>query len=62
MTAIAIGPLAAGDPARYAGLAGPADKIGGERLFPTLPTAVDAYEKWSRQHGPSPGREEAGSS
>jgi len=41
---------------------GLADKIGAELLFPTLPTAVDAYEKWSRQHGPPPGRDEAGSS
>ncbi len=33
------------------------DKIGAERLFLTLPTAVDAYEKWAQQHGPLPGRE-----
>ena len=28
---------------------GLADKIGEERLFPTLPTAVDAYQKWAQQ-------------
>jgi len=38
------------------GLAG---KIGTERLFPTLPTAVQAYETWVREHGPHPGREDA---
>jgi sulfate permease, SulP family len=38
------------------------DKIGAERLFPTLPTAVDAYEKWAQQHGPPPGREGTGDS
>ena len=26
------------------------EKIGAERLFPTLPTAVQAYESWARQH------------
>ena len=33
-------------------------KIGAERLFPTLPTAVQAYERWARQQppGPQPGR------
>jgi SulP family sulfate permease len=32
-------------------------KIGTDRLFPTLPTAVQAYEQWARQHplGPEPG-------
>lgn len=30
---------------------GLADKIGEERLFPTLPTAVQAYQTWARQHG-----------
>jgi sulfate permease, SulP family len=39
---------------------GLADKIGPEFMFPTLPTAVDAYEKWARQHGPQPGPEGAG--
>ena len=34
---------------------GLAAKIGAERLFPTLPTAVDAYEKWARDH-PLPAR------
>lgn len=29
-------------------------KIGTERLFPTLPTAVQAYERWARQHPPGP--------
>ena len=29
------------------GLAG---KIGAERIFPTLPTAVQAYERWAAQH------------
>ena len=28
---------------------GLASKIGTELLFPTLPTAVDAYEKWARE-------------
>ena len=28
---------------------GLADSIGGERLFPTLPTAVAAYERWSAE-------------
>jgi SulP family sulfate permease len=36
---------------------GLADKIGAERLYPTLPTAVAAYQEWARQHGPQPGRE-----
>jgi len=30
-------------------------KIGAEHLFPTLPTAVEAYQAWARQHGPRPG-------
>ena len=29
---------------------GLAEKIGTDRLFPTLPTAVQAYERWARQH------------
>jgi high affinity sulfate transporter 1 len=33
---------------------GLAARIGEERLFPTLPTAVDAYQKWARQHPPRP--------
>jgi sulfate permease, SulP family len=33
------------------------DKIGAERLFPTLPSAVKAYETWVRQH--PPGKEDA---
>jgi sulfate permease, SulP family len=28
-------------------------KIGTDRLFPT-PTAVQAYERWARQHPPDP--------
>ena len=39
------------------GLAG---KIGPERLFPTLPTAVEAYEQWAGQH-PSPAGQDRGS-
>ena len=38
------------------GLAG---KIGTERLYPTLPTAVEAYQAWARHNGPQPGREGA---
>ena len=37
------------------GLAG---KIGAEYLFPTLPTAVEAYRKWARQHDSQPGPED----
>jgi len=29
---------------------GIADKIGADRLYPTLPTAVDAFHQWARQH------------
>jgi MFS superfamily sulfate permease-like transporter len=32
---------------------GLAEKIGADRLFPTLPTAVEAYEQWARQHPPA---------
>ncbi len=32
---------------------GLAEKIGAERLFPTLPTAVEAYEKWAGQFPPA---------
>jgi MFS superfamily sulfate permease-like transporter len=28
------------------------DKIGPDRLFPTLPTAIAAYERWARQQPP----------
>jgi sulfate permease, SulP family len=31
---------------------GLADKIGADLLFPTLPTAVDAYRQWSEQNPP----------
>jgi sulfate permease, SulP family len=31
---------------------GLADKIGADRLFPTLPTAVEAYEQWASQNPP----------
>ena len=41
---------------------GLADKIGAERLFPTLPTAVEAYRAWAGQHGPQPGGESIGGS
>lgn len=41
------------------GLAG---KIGEDRLYPTLPTAVQAYKKWARADGPPPGSEGAGDS
>ncbi|GAA2437626.1 SulP family inorganic anion transporter [Actinomadura vinacea] len=34
---------------------GLADRIGADRLFPTLPTAVAAYERWSREHPPPAG-------
>jgi high affinity sulfate transporter 1 len=37
---------------------GLADKIGEERLFPTLPTAVQAYQEWARQQG-QPGNDGA---
>ena len=35
---------------------GLAQKIGTQRIFPTLPTAVDAYQEWARQH-PQPGQD-----
>jgi len=35
---------------------GLAQKIGSQRIFPTLPTAVAAYQNWARQH-PQPGRD-----
>ena len=35
---------------------GLAQKIGAQRIFPTLPTAVDAYQEWARQH-PQPGQD-----
>jgi sulfate permease, SulP family len=38
---------------------GMADKIGADLLFPTLPTAVAAYQEWARQHD-QPGREGGG--
>jgi sulfate permease, SulP family len=37
---------------------GLAEKIGAELMFPTLPTAVEAYEKWVWEHRP-PGPEGA---
>jgi sulfate permease, SulP family len=30
---------------------GLAQKIGEQRIFPTLPTAVAAYQDWARRHG-----------
>jgi sulfate permease, SulP family len=38
---------------------GLAEKIGVELMFPTLPTAVEAYEKWAQEHDPQPGPESA---
>jgi len=38
---------------------GLADKIGADLLFPTLPTAVAAYQDWAREHD-QPGREDGG--
>jgi len=35
---------------------GLAQKIGTQRIFPTLPTAVAAYHEWDRQH-PQPGQD-----
>jgi SulP family sulfate permease len=40
---------------------GLAEKIGEERLFPTLPTAVQAYQDWARQQD-QPGHDGAGDS
>jgi SulP family sulfate permease len=37
---------------------GLASKIGTELLFPTLPTAVQAYEAWAREHPLPPGTEQ----
>jgi sulfate permease, SulP family len=34
---------------------GLAEKIGAQRLYPTLPTAVRGYEEWARQHPLPPG-------
>jgi SulP family sulfate permease len=34
---------------------GLASTIGAEHLFPTLPTAVEAYQAWARQHDSQPG-------
>ena len=39
---------------------GLADSIGEERLFPTLPTAVEAYRQWAARHGPEAGENDAG--
>jgi sulfate permease, SulP family len=36
---------------------GLAAKIGPDRLFPTLPTAVAAYQRWAAQQGHRPGEE-----
>ena len=38
---------------------GLAEKIGAELMFPTLPTALEAYERWVREHRPQPGPEGA---
>jgi SulP family sulfate permease len=37
-------------------------KIGADRLFPTLPTAVQAYQDWARQQGPQRAQEDPGAS
>jgi len=39
---------------------GLADLIGEQRLFPTLPTAVEAYRQWAGQHGPRTGKNDVG--
>jgi MFS superfamily sulfate permease-like transporter len=39
---------------------GLADAIGEERLFPTLPTAVEAYRQWAARNGPETGKDDAG--
>ena len=39
---------------------GLADTIGEDHLFPTLPTAVEAYLQWAAQHGPEAGKNDAG--
>ena len=36
---------------------GLAAKIGQDRLFPTLPTAVAAYQRWAAEQGQRPGEE-----
>ncbi len=38
---------------------GLAEKIGADRLFPTLPTAVLAYQTWAGQHDHQPGQDGA---
>jgi len=35
---------------------GLAEKIGAERLYPTLPTAVDAYRQWTANRDQEQGR------
>jgi MFS superfamily sulfate permease-like transporter len=40
---------------------GLSDKIGKELLFPTLPTAVAAYQAWAAGHG-QPGHDDTGDS
>ena len=40
---------------------GLAARIGQDRLFPTLPTAVAAYQRWAAGQGQSPGEEPGGS-
>jgi sulfate permease, SulP family len=39
---------------------GLADAIGEERLFPTLPTAVEAYRQWAARNGPETGKDDDG--
>ena len=40
---------------------GLAAKIGQDRLFPTLPTAVAAYRQWAAEQEQRPGGESGGS-
>ena len=44
-------------PLRAAGLV---DRIGADRVYPTLPTAVAAYEQWSQTHDPAADRPHPG--
>jgi high affinity sulfate transporter 1 len=39
---------------------GLADALGPDRIFPTLPTAVEAYHRWAAEHGPHPDPPDAG--
>jgi MFS superfamily sulfate permease-like transporter len=39
---------------------GLADALGPDRIFPTLPTAVEAYHRWAVEHGAYPDPPHAG--